>query len=95
MAPGAPPQYKPGVAALYAQVNAPCVPVALNSGLFWTGFVKRPGRVVVQFLEPIPLGLKAREFLSTLETRIETATAALVREGEMELTERRALAPAR
>jgi len=85
MAPGATPDYKPGVAALYTQLRVACVPVALNSGLFWTGpagFVKKRGRVVVQFLEPIPAGLRPREFLQTLEARIETATAALVAEGQ-------------
>ena len=85
MAPGATPEYKPGVAALYTQLRVACVPVALNSGLFWTGpagFLKKRGRVVVQFLEPIPPGLSPREFLQTLEARIETATAALVVEGE-------------
>lgn len=84
MTPGAAPDYKPGVAALYAQLGVPCVPVALNSGLFWTGpmgFLKKPGRVVVQFLDPIPPGLKSRAFLNTLETDIETATAKLLTEG--------------
>ncbi len=84
MAPDALPDYKPGVAALYGQLDVACVPVALNSGLFWTGpmgFLKKPGRVVVQFLEPIPPGLRPRDFLKTLEARIETATAGLVAEG--------------
>jgi 1-acyl-sn-glycerol-3-phosphate acyltransferase len=82
--PGAPPDYKPGVAGLYGQLNVRCVPVALNSALFWTGpggYVKKPGRIVVQFLEPIPSGLKRREFMTTLEERIERATNALLTEG--------------
>jgi 1-acyl-sn-glycerol-3-phosphate acyltransferase len=61
------------------------VPVALNSGLFWTGpggFLKKPGRVILQFLTPIRPGLKRQDFMQTLEQRIETATADLVREGE-------------
>jgi 1-acyl-sn-glycerol-3-phosphate acyltransferase len=85
MAPRAAPDYKPGAAALYSQLDVACVPVALNSGLFWTGpmgFLKKRGRVVVQFLEPIPPGLRPREFLKTLEARIETATAQLIDEGE-------------
>lgn len=97
MAPGAAPEYKPGVAALYAQLDVECVPVALNSGLFWTGpagFIKKRGRVVVQFLEPIPPGLRAREFLQTLEARIETATAALVAEGRALLLRNETGAPA-
>src|SRR5262249_31403432 len=35
MPPGAPPDYKPGIAALYRQLGLPCIPVALNSGLHW------------------------------------------------------------
>jgi 1-acyl-sn-glycerol-3-phosphate acyltransferase len=82
--PGAPPDYKPGVAGLYGMLGVPCVPVALNSGLFWTGpmgFIKRPGRVVLEFLDPIPAGLKRSEFMVTLQNRIETATARLIGEG--------------
>jgi 1-acyl-sn-glycerol-3-phosphate acyltransferase len=79
--PDAAPDYKPGVAALYAQLGVPCVPAALNSGLFWTGFIKRPGNIVLEFLEPIPPGLRSREFMKVLQERIETATAALVAEG--------------
>ncbi len=86
--PGAPPDYKPGVAGLYGQLGVACVPAALNSGLFWTGFVKRPGTIVLEFLAPIPPGLRSREFLKVLEDRIETATARLVAEGG-DLLERR------
>jgi len=91
MAPGAAAEYKPGVAGLYAQLGVACVPVALNSGLFWTGpmgFIKKPGRIVLQFLEPIAPGLKARTFLETLEARIETATAGLVAEGRASLAQK-------
>ncbi|HKY17685.1 MAG TPA: lysophospholipid acyltransferase family protein [Rhizomicrobium sp.] len=76
--PGAAPDYKPGVAGLYAQLGVACVPVALNSGVYWTGFLKRPGIIVLQFLEPIPPGLKREPFMALLQTRIETATAALL-----------------
>jgi 1-acyl-sn-glycerol-3-phosphate acyltransferase len=86
--PGAAPDYKPGVAALYGQLGVACVPAALNSGLFWTGFAKYPGRIVLEFLEPIPPGLRSRDFMATLESRIETATAALNAEGR-DLLERR------
>jgi len=81
--PGAPADYKPGVAALYGELGVPCVPVALNSGLYWTGpsgFLKRPGTVIVRFLPVIPPGLKRREFMAMLESRIETATAQLLTE---------------
>lgn len=76
--PGAAPDYKPGVAGLYAQLGVACVPVALNSGAYWTGFLKRPGIIVLQFLEPLPPGLKREPFMALLQTRIETATAALL-----------------
>jgi 1-acyl-sn-glycerol-3-phosphate acyltransferase len=78
--PGAPPDYKPGVAALYAMLGLPCVPMAHNSGLFWRGwFLRKPGTVVVEFLEPIAPGLKRQEFMSQLEARLEGATNALLK----------------
>ncbi|MDB5735624.1 MAG: phospholipid/glycerol acyltransferase [Alphaproteobacteria bacterium] len=76
--PGDAPDYKPGVAGLYGQLGVPCIPVALNSGAYWTGFRKRPGTIVLEFLPAIPPGLKRAEFMATLERRIETATAALL-----------------
>ena len=76
--PGAAPDYKPGVAGLYAMLGVACVPVALDSGLYWEGFWKWPGTITLAFLEPIPAGLKRGEFMELLEGRIETATAALV-----------------
>lgn len=82
-APDAPPAYKPGVAALYASLHVPVVPVALNSGLFWgrRSALKRPGRIVVEFLEPIPPGLDRKTFMVLLEDRIEAATTRLLAEG--------------
>jgi 1-acyl-sn-glycerol-3-phosphate acyltransferase len=79
--PGDAPDYKPGVAALYALLDADCVPVAHNSGLFWSGFWKRPGRIVVEFLEPIPSGLTRQVFMGELQRRIEEATNRLLAEG--------------
>jgi 1-acyl-sn-glycerol-3-phosphate acyltransferase len=76
--PGAPPDYKPGVAGLYSLLDVPCIPVALNSGVYWTGFIKKPGTIVLEFLEPIPPGLKREAFMAMLESRIETATNRLI-----------------
>jgi 1-acyl-sn-glycerol-3-phosphate acyltransferase len=75
--------YQPGVAALYRELAVPLVPAAVNSGLYWgrRAFVKRPGRIILEFLPAIPPGLPRREVMRELETRIETATAALEREG--------------
>jgi len=76
--PGAVPDYKPGVAGLYGQLDVACVPVALNSGVYWTGFLKRPGTIVLEFLEPIGPGMKRDAFMTLLEHRIEAATTALL-----------------
>jgi len=74
--------YHPGVAALYRELAVPLVPAAVNSGLYWgrRAFMKRRGRIVLEFLEPIPPGLPRRQVMETLETRIEAATASLERE---------------
>jgi 1-acyl-sn-glycerol-3-phosphate acyltransferase len=83
MAPGEAPDYKPGVAGLYRELDVPCVPVATNSGMHWPahGFLRRPGTIVVEYLPPIAPGLKRGEFMRELQTRIETATNALLAEG--------------
>jgi len=80
--PGEKGRYHPGVAALYKQLGLPVVPVALNSGLYWgrRSFGKRPGTILVEFLDPIQPGLDRRGFMRELEHRIETATARLVAE---------------
>lgn len=75
--PGAPTDYKPGVAAIYTQLGVPCVPFALNSGHYWRGWKRYPGTIVIEFLPAIPPGLKRAAFMAELETRIEAATAAL------------------
>jgi 1-acyl-sn-glycerol-3-phosphate acyltransferase len=86
-APGSSPSYKFGVAHLYAEIGVPCVPVALNSGLFWPrrALLRYPGTIVVEFLDPIPPGLPMDEFFRRLRDDIETATARLVAEGRAEL----------
>jgi 1-acyl-sn-glycerol-3-phosphate acyltransferase len=81
-APGAPPDYKTGVFLLYEALGIPCVPVALNSGLFWPrrSFKRYPGTIIVEFLDPIPPGLSKREFLPRLQATIETASNRLIAE---------------
>jgi 1-acyl-sn-glycerol-3-phosphate acyltransferase len=83
--PGAEPQYKFGVAHLYAETGVPCLPVALNSGLFWPrrSFRRFPGTVVVQVCDPIAPGLEKSVFIARLQDTIETASAKLVQEGEV------------
>jgi 1-acyl-sn-glycerol-3-phosphate acyltransferase len=78
--PGAQGDYKPGVAALYRDLGLPCHLIATNSGQCWPahGLIRKPGKVVFEFLEPIPAGLKRGEFMAELERRIETASRALL-----------------
>lgn len=83
MAPGATPDYKPGIAALYRQLDVPCVPVAVNSGIFWPRrkFLRKPGTIVLECLPPIPPGLDRESFMRELETAIEGTTNKLLAEG--------------
>jgi len=83
---GAPPAYKPGVAQLYSSCREICLPVALNSGLFWPRrtFMRYPGTLVVEFLDPVPPGLARDEFLTRISSVIEDATLRLVEAGRRE-----------
>ena len=78
--PGTEPDYKLGIVFLYREEQVPCLPIALNSGLFWgrRGFLRYPGTIRVEILEPIPPGLNRRVFFRRLKDDIETETAALV-----------------
>ena len=82
--PGQAGHYQPGIAALYRDLGLPCIPCATNSGVHWQGkggFMRWPGTVVFEYLEPIPAGLKRGEFMKQLEERIEAASNALLAEG--------------
>ena len=81
-APGAPPDYKPGYLALYEGLGVPCVPLALNSGLYWPRrqLIRHPGTIVVEILPALPPGMKRAAFKAELESRIEAATARLLDE---------------
>jgi 1-acyl-sn-glycerol-3-phosphate acyltransferase len=81
-APGAPPDYKTGIVLLYDALGVPCLPVALNSGLFWPrrSLLRRPGTILVEILQPIPPGLPRKEFLIRLEEAIEAASNRLLAE---------------
>lgn len=81
-APDAEADYKPGVAALYTRLDHACVPVALNSGVFWPRrkILRLPGTIVLEFLPPIEPGLGRKEFTALLQSRIEEASSRLVDE---------------
>jgi 1-acyl-sn-glycerol-3-phosphate acyltransferase len=78
--PGAEPRYKYGVAHLYAEMGVPCLPIALNSGLFWPrrSLRRYPGTVRVEVLDLIPPGLGKEAFFERLQRAVEAATARLV-----------------
>lgn len=79
---GAEPSYKYGTVHLYSELGVPCVPVAVNTGLFWPrrSFLRYPGTAVLEFLDPIPPGLDSDVFKSLLQDRIETASNRLIAE---------------
>jgi 1-acyl-sn-glycerol-3-phosphate acyltransferase len=79
-APGAPPDYKPGAVALYLNLGVPCVPLALNSGIFWPRrrFMRYSGTIVMEFLPAIPAGEPRAVFSHRLEEALEGKTAELL-----------------
>lgn len=76
----APTEYKPGIAAMYKDLNLPVTPVALNTGLVWKprGILRTPGHVTIKILPPIQPGLPRDEFMRELENRIESESQALL-----------------
>jgi 1-acyl-sn-glycerol-3-phosphate acyltransferase len=76
----APPAYMTGVGQIYVNSGVACLPVALNSGLFWPrrNFMRYPGTLVVEFLDPLPPGLSRKEFTARVSSSIEDATNRLV-----------------
>jgi 1-acyl-sn-glycerol-3-phosphate acyltransferase len=85
-APGAPSRYKAGIGLIYTDCGVACLPVALNSGLFWPRrtFMRYPGTLIVEFLDPLPPGLPRDEFLARMQGAIEDASARLVAAGQAE-----------
>src|SRR5258708_5891767 len=86
---GAPPHYKTGIAQIYVGCGVTCLPVALNSGLFWPRrtFMRYPGTLMVEFLDPLPPGLSRREFIARISTVIEEASNRLVETARRELVQ--------
>ena len=65
--------YQAGVAALYLSCGVKVVPAALNSGVFWAkgSLSKKPGKIILEFLDPIDPGLSKQEFMKKLEDAVE------------------------
>ena len=89
-APGDPPAYRSGAAALYKQLDVACIPFGLNAGLFWPRrkFLRYPGTIVIEFCPPIPPGLTRQEFQMRLENAIETSTQCLLAEAKAALVQK-------
>lgn len=85
--PGAPPAYRFGIAQLYTGMDVPCLPIALNSGIFWPrrSLKLRKGTIIVDILEPIAPGLDRQEFFNQLQANIEDASDRLVIEAHQSL----------
>lgn len=85
--PGAPPAYRFGIAQLYTGLDVPCLPIALNSGVYWPrrSLKLRQGTIIVDILSPIAPGLERQEFYKQLQDRIEEASDRLLAEAHQEL----------
>jgi len=85
MRPNTAPNYHPGTTALYSFLHVPVMPVALNSGYYWgkDAFLKRPGKIILEFLPPIAPGMEKAEFSALLEKTIETASQKLLEEAKL------------
>ena len=81
------PARTPGGTRLYSELDVPCLPVAVNSGLYWPRrqFLRRPGTIRLEILPPIMPGLDKTTFQHELQNRIETACDRLLAEGRAEL----------
>ncbi len=84
---GAEPRYKYGVAHLYGVEGVSCLPIALNSGLFWPrrSILRLPGTVLVEILDPIAPGLDKDAFFTRLQEELEAATARLLAESKTKM----------
>lgn len=80
--PGTYKPYKVGAAVICERLGKPCIPVATNAGVMWPkrGLLRHPGVVVMEYMSPMPEGLKLDAFTRELEARIEPASNALMAE---------------
>lgn len=78
------PDYKSGVGRIYVSIDAPIVPLALNSGLFWprNGWRLHRGLCILEFLPVIEPGKDLSTVMQQVETAIEAKTNELLIEGQ-------------
>ncbi len=84
VAPGVKAPYQPGAVGLYTHLATSVVPAALNSGRFWPrrSFLKHPGTITLEFLDPIPPGLPRAKVARMIEERVEAASDRLLAEAD-------------
>jgi 1-acyl-sn-glycerol-3-phosphate acyltransferase len=74
--------FKRGIEFLYSEIDAPVLPIALNSGVFWGRhrLMKYDGTIALSFLPPIQPGLSRDEFRQTAQALLEAERDRLVGE---------------
>jgi 1-acyl-sn-glycerol-3-phosphate acyltransferase len=74
-------RFRRGVELLYAALNLPVLPVAVNSGLYWgpRDPYRRPGTITVSHLRSIEPGLAPSEFVRVIEQAIDLEVRRLTR----------------
>ena len=79
---GQPMKIHSGARALWRRLGVPVVPVSLNSGVYWgrRSFVKKPGKIIVEFGEPLLPGTAKEDFDALLANRINAGNERLLSE---------------
>lgn len=71
--------YQPGIAALYDLKIAHIIPVAINTGLYWSkDGGKKPGTCIIEFLPAINQNLSREDFMKNLQSTIENRSDQLL-----------------
>ena len=68
-------ELKPGIFFIQKEVKLPVYPVAIASGHVWgkNSFYKKPGKIVLEILDPIPYGLNKKTFIKKLSKDLTEA----------------------
>lgn len=85
--------YKIGIIRIQEATNLPIIPMALNTGYFYPKhkWCKKPGKVVFEFLKPIPPGKKPSDALNIIEMKTEEVSAKLLDEARSNSPKRKTL----
>ena len=77
---GETPDYKSGFVGIYNETESEILPVALNSGYCWPKhtLIKKPGKITIKILKPIPAKLNRKDIIKNLQKVIEEETTKLL-----------------